>query len=166
MSTIYTDPIIEKYQELIEAAMPGFFRGKYQGDPVRIPKSNLPALIISKSQSAVSPLTNSEDDHLLSFVLTIVTDIRDERSDDVEMTPGIAALYDIIEGRDANYKLKSNTILDVLRDNITVDASLNLRTDLGSSTRVDYGMTIGKRQPEAYAIEAQVEFTARYSQLR
>ncbi len=45
---IYSDPIIKKYQDLIQAALPGFFRGMYQGDPVRIPKSNLPAFIISK----------------------------------------------------------------------------------------------------------------------
>lgn len=163
---MYKDPIIAKYQQLIETTMPGVFRGVYQGDPMAIPQSNLPALIISKSQTTIGPLSSAEDDHQLSLILTVVTDIREERSDDPQMVPGIAKLYDIIEGRDSNYKLKANTILDILRSNITVDSALNLRTDLGSLTRADYGLTIGKRAQDAYAIEGQVEFTARYSQIR
>lgn len=165
-TNLYQDTIINKYFALIEAALPGLFKSKYQGDPVRIPASNMPALIISKVQTTVAPHTNSEDDHSIAMVLTVVTDIRDERSETIEMTPGVAKLYDIIEGRDANYKLKSTSILHILRSNIEVDEGLNLRTDLGTNTRIDYGMTIGKRQPEAFAIEAQVEFLARYSQLR
>lgn len=162
----YADPIIKKYQDLILTEMPGTFKGVYQGDPMNIPKSSLPALIISKTQTTIGQLTSAEDDHELSLILTVVTDIRDERSDDPEMVPGIANLYDIIEGRDENYKLKAGTVLNVLRSNITVDAALNLRTDLGSLTRADYGLTIGKRAQDAYAIEGQVEFVARYSQLR
>lgn len=162
----YTDPIIAKYQQLVLTAMPGTFKGVYQGDPMNIPKSSLPALIISKAQTTIGQLTSAEDDHELSLILTVVADIRDERSDDPEMVPGIAQLYDIIEGRDENYKLKTGTVLNVLRSNITVDAALNLRTDLGSLTRADYGLTIGKRAQDAYAIEGQVEFVARYSQLR
>lgn len=165
--TIYKDPIIKKYQDLILAAMPGVFKGIYQGDPMRIPKTMIPALIISKSQTQLDPLTNAEDEQRLSLILTVVTDIRDERSEDQQMVAGIAQLYDIIEGRDdATYALKTNSVLDVLRSNITVDAALNLRTDLGTVTRADYGMTIGKRSPEEYAIEGQVEFEATFMQVR
>lgn len=165
-TNIYTDPIIRKYQELIKAAMPGVFKSFYQGDPVRIPKSSLPALIISKTQTTTEVFTDVEDDHRISLVLTVVSDMRDERSEDMEMSTGVAKLYDILEGRDANYKLKTDTVLHVLRSNIGVDTALNLRTDLGTSTRVDYGMTINKRQDGGYAIEGSVEFLARYSQLR
>lgn len=165
-TNIYTDPIIKKYQQLIEVAMPGVFKSFYQGDPVRIPKSNLPALIISKTQTTTEVFTDVEDDHRISLILTVVSDMRDERSDDMEMSTGVAKLYDILEGRDANYKLKTDTVLHVLRSNIGVDTALNLRTDLGTNTRVDYGMTINKRQDGGYAVEGTVEFLARYSQLR
>jgi len=165
---MYTDPIIKKYRELIETAMPGVFKSFFQGDPFRIPASNLPALIISKSGTGVGPHSNAEDSHEIALSLTVVTDIRAERSDEQSMTPGIAQLYDIIEGReDTTYKLKDNQcILDILRKNQIVDATYNLRTNLGSITQVNYGLTQGRRSAEGYATEAQVDFIATYSQLR
>lgn len=163
---IYSDPIIRKYIELIKAST-NVFNSVYQGDPFRIPKSNLPALLISKTQTQVKPLTNSEDSYTIGLTMTVITDIRDERSDDQQVTPGIAQLYDIIEGRDeTTYKLKTNSLLNILRTNIAVDTAYNLRTDLGSITRVDYGMTIGKRTPEGYSTEGQIDFIATYSQIR
>lgn len=163
----YTDPIIKKYREMIESAMPGVFKSFYQGDPLRIPKSSLPALIISKSQTRAAPHTNVEDEHEVALILSVIVDMRDEIKDEVELTPGIAQLYDIIEGReDTTYKLKTKSILNILRSNIAVDTAYNLRTDLGSITNVNYGMTIGKRALDTYAVEGQVEFIASYSQLR
>jgi len=163
---MYNDPIIKKYFDLIKAKVPTI-KAYYQGDPIRIPKSSLPAVIISKAQTNVSALTNSEDDHRIGLILTVVTDVRDERSDDQNIVPGIAQLYDIIEGRDdTTYLLKATSILNILRTNQIVDVAYNLRTDLGSITRCDYGMTLGKRSPEGYAIEGQVEFLATYSQIR
>jgi hypothetical protein len=163
---MYEDPIIKKYIDLIKASVPEI-KAYYQGDPIRIPKVNLPAVLISKAQTSVGPLTNAEDNHQIGIIITVITDIRDERSDDQLVAPGIAELYDIIEGREeTTYKLKTKSILNILRTNQIVDAAYNLRTDLGSITRCDYGMTIGKRSPEGYATEGQVEFVATYSQLR
>lgn len=165
--TPYVDPVIKKYQELIEAAMPGVFKGKYQGDPVMIPASRLPALIISKGSTRVGPLNNVQDEHGQQMILTVVTDIRDEINDETQVVPGIAQLYDILEGReDGTYKLKANCVLNILRSNILVDAAQDLRTDISTVTQVDYGMTVGKRERDAYAVEGQVQFVAHYLQQR
>lgn len=164
---LYVDPILKKYQELIEAAMPGLFKRVYHGDPILIPRSNMPALIISKTQTRIGVLTNAEDEHSIAIVLTVVVDIFSEMNDDQKITPGISKLYDIIEGRDdATYALKTNTLLDLLRSNVVVDASKNLRTDLNTITRADYGLTVGKREKDAFAVEGQVEFEASFSQVR
>lgn len=165
---MYNDPILNKYLDLIKATMPDVFKSYYQGDPFRIPKSNLPALIISKTRTAVSKLTNVEDSHEIGVVITVVTDIRDEKKEDQLVAPGIAQLYDIIEGRenDGTFKLKTNSILNIIRANEIVDVAHNLRTNLGSITQADYGLTIGKRSPEGYSTEGQVDFIATYSQLR
>lgn len=163
---MYQDPIIKKYIELIQALRPDI-KAYFQGDPFNIAKSNLPAVIISKQQTAVTSLTNAEDGHQIGIVLTVVTDIRDERNDNDLITPGIAQLYDIIEGRDdGTFKLKTNSILNILRANQIVDSANNLRTDLSTITNAQYGMTLGKRSPEGYSVEGQVEFIATYSQLR
>jgi hypothetical protein len=164
---IYQDPILKRYIALFKAAMPDVFKTFYQGDPILIPKSNVPALVVSKTRTRVGAHSNEEDEHEIGVVLSVIVDIRDQLNDDKSVAAGVAQLYEIIEGRDdATLALKSKTILDVLRSNVVVDSALNLRTDLGTITTADYGMTIGKRDKEAYAIEGQVEFIASFTQVR
>lgn len=164
---MYKDPILKKYMDLIKGIVGNdFFKSYFYGDPIQIPTSNLPALVISKNSTKIGNITNREDEHAIALTITVVTDIRNDINDDNSIAPGVASLYDIIEGREDNLKLKVKSILHILRNNIDVDLSLGLRTDLGSITNADYGMTVGKRQPEAWSVEAQVEFIASFTQLR
>jgi hypothetical protein len=162
----YEDPVIKKYLDTIKGIIGDTIKTYYIEDPIRIPSSNLPALIISSSETRVAKSTNIEDEHGMSFILTVITDIRQDIQDDKSVAGSKRKLKDIIEGRDSNYKLKTNSILHILRTNINLDVAKNLRTDLTTVTRVDYGITVGKRQPEAWGIEAQVEFVAEFIQLR
>lgn len=162
----YKDPIIKAYTDLIKANT-NIFKAFYIGDPIRVPISNLPALIISKNETRIGKLSNAEDEHGIAMILTVITDIRADIKDDKEFAPGINSLYNIIEGRESDtLKLKTDSILHILRNNLVVDAAKNLRTDLTTITRADYGMTIGKRAPDMWAIEAQIEFVASFIQLR
>ena len=165
---LYKDPIMKKYFDLIESVIgTSFFKGLYYGDPIKIPISNLPALIISKDETRADVLTSAEDVHQIALTLTVVTDIRDDINDDKSLAPGTSSLYDILEGRESDtLKLKTKSLLHILRNNVDVDTALGLRTDLGSITRVDYGMTVGKRQKDQWSIEAQLEFNAHFSQIR
>ena len=170
---MYNDPVLSKYINLIKDNMPGVFKWFYQGDPFRIPSTNLPALIISKSNTLIGPLTNAEDTHSIGISITVVTDIRNDRdgnngsNDNIDMTPGIATLYNIIEGRDdTTYALKAQSILGILRKNQLVDQAYNLRTDLNTLTKADYGLTMGKRTAEGYATEGSIDFLANYVQNR
>jgi hypothetical protein len=163
---IYADPIITKYQDLIKANN-GELKTYWQGDPIRIGASQLPACIVSKVATNVGPLSNAEDQHQIGLRITIITDVRSDLSSEEshsQIVEGIASLYDLIEGRNADYTLKATSILDILRSNITVDAANNLRTDLGSMTRVDYGVT--DREPGVWTVEARVEFVCHFSQTR
>jgi hypothetical protein len=165
---MYDDPIISKYIELIKANN-GEIKTYYQGEPIRIAASLLPCCIISKTGTNVGPITNAEDAHELGLRITIITDVRSELSSEESNTAivkGVATLYDLMEGRNADYSLKDTSILDILRGNIDVDVANNLRTDLGSVTRVDYGLTLRDRAPEQWTIEARLDFTANFSQVR
>lgn len=163
---IYTDPVIKKYFDLITSKTSEFKR-MYQGDPIRVPVSLLPCIILSKSETRVGPFSNAQDEHGIQLVLTVITDIRAEISDENSIAPGVAQLYDLIEGRDdTTLALKTNSLLHILRNNILVDATTGLRTDLNTITTVDYGMTQGKRQPEMWAIEAQITFNSHFVQNR
>lgn len=164
----YSDPIIEKYIDLIRANT-NRIKTFYQGEPVRIAASSLPACIIAKRETRVGPLSNSEDEHGVAMLMTVIVDIRKELSteeNDAKIVEGIANLYEIVEGRAADYTLQSNCILDILRSNIEVDAANNLRTDLTSLTRVDYGLTLKDRPAEEWSIEARIEFVAHFTQPR
>lgn len=165
---MYKDPIIQKYIELIKAKNKDI-RAYYEGDPVKIPASMLPCCIISKSQTRAGQVTNAEDGHEIGLNITIVTDIRQELSTDQSINavaPGIAKLYEIVEGRDSNYALLGTSILGILRTNQLVDVAHNLRTDLQSLTRIDYGSTLRQRNPEMWSVEARIEIVVNFIQVR
>lgn len=164
----YADPVIQKYIDLIKANT-GVFAVFYQGEPIRISVSHLPCCIISKRETLAAPHTNAEDVHSIGITLTVITDLRKELSTEnsaASAVAGIANLYDIVEGRNADYTLKRTSILDILRSNPVVDATYGLRTDLGTITRVDYGQTLRDRAQEEWSIEAQVNFVAHFTQNR
>ena len=163
---IYLDPIITKYTDLIKAKN-GAIVSYYQGEHLRVAQSLLPCCIISKTATNVGPLTNAEDAHEIGLRITIITDVRQDLSSEesnAKIVEGVSSLYDIMEGRNADYTLKDTSILDILRSNITVDAANNLRTDLGSVTRVDYGVT--DREPGVWTVEGHLDFTTSFSQTR
>lgn len=162
----YKDPILKKYADLIQANTK-VFRKFYFGDPIRIPASFLPACILSKTETRAGKITNSQDEHGVQIVITVVTDIRKDISDENSIVPGVTSLYNIIEGRnDSDYTLKSDSLLYILRHNIGLDTANNLRTDLSTITRVNYGMVAGKRDPEAWSIEGQIDLVAEFIQIR
>lgn len=160
----YRDPIMKKYADLITANTSNFKR-IYFGDPIRIGVSELPALIISKTKTDISNETNAGDLHNVKLTFTIVTDIRETISDDRDMVRGIDSLYNICEGRNDDYTLKTDSLAYILRHNVELDIAHQLRTDLNTVTSFDYGMTIGKRTPTAWAIEATVSIVANFHQL-
>lgn len=168
-TTKYEDPIIKKYADLVKAKT-NVFKEIYQGDPIRVPVSLLPCLIISKIETRVGQISNAEDEHAVGMRMTIITDIRKDLStndNDARIIEGVASLYDIVEGRtETTYKLKSQSLLDILRTNQLVDQTYNLRTDLSTLTRVDYGETLRDREPESWSIEARIEFVAQFIQNR
>lgn len=163
---IYKDTICQKYVQLITSLIPGYFKGIYYGDPVRIPASNYPALIIYKNTTAIRAIDNASDEHQISLTINVATFIGREINDDLSVRAGVADLYDLMEGRDENYKLKAGSIVNIIRNNQIMDSANNLRTDLATMTRTDYGLTYGKREKDAYSVEGLVEFVVNFIQLR
>lgn len=160
----YFDPIIKKYIDLLKANNP-IIKSYYQGDPIDIAVSLLPAVFITKVSSEVRQFSNAEDQHLVELRATLVVDIRKEFLNTAELADGYSSLYDIIEGREVDYSLKSSSIVDILRSNLSLDLANNLRTNLSNPLRVDYSNTLNQRNKEWF-IEAYVDFVAEFQQLR
>lgn len=160
----YIDPVMKKYGDLIQAS--NRFKRIYYGDPVRIATSELPALVIVKVATQASFHTNGEDLHAMRLSFTVVTDVRETISEDKTMVRGVNELYNLMEGRQANFQLNADSLLYLLRHNQVLDAANNLRTDLSTMSTIDYGMTMGKRQEGAWSIEGTLEVTSTFTQIR
>jgi hypothetical protein len=166
MTDLYIDPIMRTYVETIKAGT-SVFQGIFYGDPIRVAASQLPALIVAKVDTRVSNMTNVEDMHQIRLSFTVVTDIHDTLNEDSQIVAGVNALYNIMEGRQKDtYLLDPKSLLYILRHNVEIDPANNLRTDLSTMSRVDYGMTMGKRKEAAWSIEGTVEITAHFTQIR
>jgi hypothetical protein len=166
---MYQDPIIQAYIDLIKANCGGAIKAYFQGEPTRLAASDLPCAIISKRQTRVGFHSNAEDEHGIGMSITIITDVRQDLNTETgaqNAVAGIATLYDIIEGRNADMTLKDTALLDVLRSNQLVSAPYGLRTDLSTITVADYGLTLRDRAPEAWSIEGRVDIVAQFTQAR
>lgn len=163
--SVVKDPIIERIFNIIDAADGGAINSYYYGDPLVIPKSNLPALIGTKDTTEIDDETNAEDSHTVRIVLTLVIDIRDYVGDAiVNVEAGDQKLYDIMEGRNADYTLKSTSIVDILRKNASL--ANNLDIDMNTPMTIDYGFTFGKRGERSWSYEANLTITLFFHQLR
>jgi hypothetical protein len=165
----YRDPVIAAYIALLKEKAGGSIKEFYQGDPIRIPTTNYPCVMVSKRQTRVGPVSNAEDGHEIGLTITVIADVRNDLTTDSgaqSAVAGVATLYDIIEGRDADMTLKDTSILGILRSNLIVDATCDLRTDLGSITTADYGATQRGRSPESWSIEGRVDIVSTFHQVR
>lgn len=160
----YQDPIITAYFELFKT---GGLQVKemFQGEPFKIPASQLPAIFIAKTSTTAQALNNAEDEHEASYRITLVTDVRQELSETKEVVAGVSKLMEIMEGRNADMTLTTNSLLHILRNNINVNASTKLRTDLRTSTTIDYSDSINRREQDWF-IESHIDFVAHFIQVR
>ncbi len=162
----YLDPILQKIFTLLKDNLdPATIVSFYQGDPLMIPKSNLPCLIGVKDTTDIADESNAEDRHLMNYVITVIIDIRDYLEEDMaDVHVADQKMWDLFEGRNEDYTLKTNSIVDILRKN--EDLGNNAHIDTTQAMRVDYGFTIGKRGERSWACEGYLNVPVFYSQLR
>ena len=166
MNTPYSDPVVTKYFDLIKSKTKAF-REFYQGDPMIVPLSKLPCLILSRKATGIRKLTNAEDEHRMQLSLTVITSILEEIRDEKDLAPGISRLYELVEGRDTTtLALQEQSLLHILRNNILVDATTGLRTDLDTPTEVNFDQLTARRKMGLWTAEAEIAFIAHFTQVR
>jgi len=167
---LYQDPILKLIFDAIDANDGGAIQSYHYGDPVLLPKSELPALIGQADTVNVQDYTNAEDAHVMRYVLTLVTDIRDFFNDpDNDETTNIHYGYQIaqkiMEERDAStYALKATSIVDILRSNAQL--ANNVQLDTENAMTISYGFTQGLRGENTWAWEADISFNVFFTQER
>lgn len=162
MAAKYTDPIVDKLIEKLDASGPVELRKKYfKGDVWIPPQSQLPICSIAKSGLVVTPASNTQDNHEMELVLNVIWKYTRELNSSFNLTSASNALYEVVEGRNADYTLKSDTILAILRDNQRLDDNLFLAVGRSQRIQVEYGLGIERRGRNIFSVEAVVRVNAR-----
>ena len=163
----YQDPIIQKYLDLIETNTSGI-KGFYNGLVANIPASMLPAVMINIESTEADELSNEEDEHRITLALTYVADIR-QTFEESALATTLNKVVEALVGRYTTgtpYTLKTASILHILRHNINVDTTNNLRTDVGSFSVVTPSEVATGRFPKLYSAEGTIRFLAHFVQER
>ena len=161
----YEDTIIAKYLSLIKGNVADV-RTFYNGTLFQVPISRLPLIMIDIESTEASEFSNAEDQHIISLVLTYIADMRKDISAVQFMESGFGKVLDVLVGRASDYSLKTNSILYILRHNLDIDASNNLRTDLGSITVATPREVVPGRMPGFWSAEGTIRFKAHFIQTR
>lgn len=161
----YKDPIIQKYLDLVSDSAVAI-KGFYNGLVAKIPSSMLPAVIIDIEKTEAESFSNTEDEHRIEMVLIYIDDVRKTLEDSALVT-GLNRVKEALVGReDADYKLKTISILNILRDNINIDPTNNLRTDVESFSVVTPSEVATGRFPNLFSAEGTIRFLAHFVQER
>src|SRR5690348_10168252 len=131
------DRLIQKYIALIKSKT-SVFKAIYVGDPMKIPASRMPALVITRQGSSTQAVTNGEDQRNVTLQFTVVVDVRPDIQDDKLPVPGYGTIYDIVEGCGQDMKLKASSLLGIIRGNLDIDSANQVWTDVSGPTRIQY----------------------------
>jgi len=131
---------VVKIAELIEAKIGSAPAGSilanvkrvYRGDPIIIPKSSLPAVTVRSLESAITWRGNIMDNRLENYQIRIVFDVRDffGNSDIKTVAWEKEATNFFVEENASDNSLKDTCIVKILRENLSLDAEVQLQTNL------------------------------------
>ena len=162
----YKDTIIQKYLDLIKDNASGDIKTFYNGTLMQIPISRLPLVMIDIESTEADEFSNVEDQHIISLVLTYIADMRQTTSAAQLIEAGFGKVLEALVGRGSDYSLKSTSILYILRHNLNIDASNNLRTDVGSITVATPREVATGRLAGYWSAEGTIRFKAHFIQTR
>jgi hypothetical protein len=100
----------------------------YFGDPLIIPASNLPALIISKKSSDIEQGATGLDEATKLYSIKLVFNKKDELGKNPNEVSAQRTMADIVEGVDTNGNWVTESIMGVLRKYFTLGDTINDQT--------------------------------------
>lgn len=152
----YLDPILAKLISYLNAEGPAALKGKYyQSDPVQVVnESSLPAVFVTKDTTSIANVTNAEDEAVMPIAINVVADLKKDFNQAFNNLSSSSTLYEWMEARNADYTLRSDSILFVLRKYQQLDRKLwiNVKAPLKAS----YGIGLQKRGPGIYTVEGVI----------
>jgi hypothetical protein len=149
------DDIVTRLKTLMKDTFGDYFNNYYEGDPIQIPKSNLPCVIIEKLRGDVKISATGTDDFGSQLNIRLVLDKADDFGIDDSVDTTERKLRLLVEGRDpvtGNYL--PNTVLGALRTKITLGGN-------ALSNQSDISYDLQPRPGKIVTSEALVQIVTR-----
>lgn len=112
--------IADKITKYLKDACDKRIKSYYFGDPLVIPVSNLPAIIVGKRQSLINQGATGLDEVDKTYSIKVVLNKKDELGKNPNEVTVQRTIADIVEGIDANGNFAETSIVGVLRKNFTL----------------------------------------------
>lgn len=159
----YTDPVLGTLITIFNAEGPTQLKNRYyEGDPIMIAKGSMPAVFLTRDKSTVQQVTNMEDEHILSVVINVVTDVTRDWGQAFNKISSMSDVWDFIEGRNSDGTLKITSLAYILRRYQTLAPKTWI--NLKRAIELDYGVGIEKRGPSIYSVEGIMKIEIRQHQ--
>jgi hypothetical protein len=165
MTAPYKDPIIEAFITLIKSYRKDI-KIYYNGIAGKIPASLAPAIMIGIEKDEVKEEDPARDEHFVSMVLVYIADMKQNFEDTPTIIAGLNNVMQTLIGRDANYSLLKNSILNIIRSNPVINSSIGLRADVGAVTVATPTEVAANRLQGYWSAEGTIRFTAHLYQTR
>ena len=110
----------------------------YYGDPLVIPASNLPAIVVENKSSSIAQTATGLDELSSSYSIKLIMNKKDEIGKNPEEVVLQRTMADIVMGVDTNNNYKDNSIVGILRKYFTLGNALtdqNISIDFSLSDR-------------------------------
>lgn len=127
----------------------------YEGDPISIPKANLPCVVVESVGANVTADATGTDLFIQQILIKVILNKQDDAgaSDDVDLTE--RRLRIMVQGRDSTTgQYLPQTILGILRTNLTMS-----NVDLSNEIAIAYDIDI--RPDQIVTSEAHITVTTR-----
>ena len=125
-----------KIRDLIKDTFGDLFKGYWIDSPNLVIFSELPALFVAPITSSINVADTGRDEQTYTIDLGIIIDAKQELLKYKKEMVGTQFLTEIMEAKDSSGQLNTNTILYVLRNNLTLGSNWMM----GNTTSIDYSL--------------------------
>lgn len=136
-----------KIKDLLESTFGGSFKNYIIDDPSLVPLSTLPCVCICPISTEINIIDNQRDSYTHSIDVIVIINAKQELMKYKQEMVGTQFLTEKMEGRNTSTGvLESNTILSVLRDNLTLDDNWYIQ----NIASIDYATRIREEKGEQF----------------
>ena len=163
---MYEDPLLRKIVDLMNAHGPKKLRGRWTiGDSLAIPAGLLPHAFVSYEGESISDIANGMLRNNSVVIISVAVDMKREFNQPTDRSDAHEQVVEFISAKEpATCKIRSDSILGVLRAHQDLDVEHNIYIEAGSETTVEYGIGLEKRGSGIVTAEGVLRFQVTHDQ--